>query len=108
MTTRHETLSQAAVEPTEPPIEESQYPNLTNQNDLDDAPNQQDWWDDADVSRLIDPEAFHRFLYSCDKLLENLDSDHDDDEAMPLMAGSDPKPSLDEQLKLRQSPPAKG
>jgi len=108
MTTRRETLSQAAVEPTEPPTEEDQPPNPTNRNDLDDIPDQQDWWDDADVSGLIDPEAFCRFLYSYDQLLENSDLDHDYDEVAPPMTGSNPKPSPDKQPKLGQSPPMRG
>ena len=101
MMTCHETLSQATVEPTKPPIEESQPPNLTNRSDLDTAPDQQDRWDDTDVSGLIDTEAFRSFLYSYDQLLKNLDSDHDDDEAVLPTTGFDPEPSLDEQSKLR-------
>jgi hypothetical protein len=42
MTTHRETLSQATVEPTEPPTEEDQPLNLTNRSDLDDIPDQQD------------------------------------------------------------------
>jgi hypothetical protein len=67
------------VEPNKPPTEEDQPLNPTNRSDLDDIPDQQDWWDDADVSKLIDPKAFRCFLYSYDQLHENLDSDHDDD-----------------------------
>ena len=92
------------MEPTEPPTEEDQSPNLTGQNKLDDTPDRQDWWDDADVSGLIDPEAFCRFLYGCDQLLENSDSDHDNNEVTSPTAGSIARRSLDEQPKLRQSP----
>ena len=63
-TTHGETLSQATVELTEPLIVEYQPPNPMGQDDIDDTPDQQGWWDDADVSGLIDPKAFHRFLYS--------------------------------------------
>ena len=42
MTTHRETLSQATVEPTEPPTEEDQPPNLTNQSELDDTLIRQD------------------------------------------------------------------
>ena len=108
MTTHRETLLQAAVEPTKPPTEEDQPPNPTNQSELDDAPDRQDWWDDADVSGLIDLEAFHRFLHGYDQLLENSDSDRDDDEVASPTVGSSTGPSSDEQPKLRQSPWARG
>jgi hypothetical protein len=108
MTTRRETLSQATVESTKPPTEEDKPPNLTSQSKLDDTPDQQDWWDDADVSGLIDPKAFRRFLYGCDRLLENSNLDRDDDEVALPMAGSDTGPSSDEEPKLGQSSLARG
>ena len=96
MTTHRETLLQAAVEPTKPPTEEDQPPNLTNRSELDDAPNRQDWWDDADVSGLIDPEPFRCFLHGCDQLLENSDSDRDDNEVASPMVGSSTRRSPDQ------------
>jgi hypothetical protein len=71
-------------------------------------PDQQDWWDDADVSGLIDLEAFRRFLYSCDQLLENSVSDGDDDEAIPHTLGTNTELSLGKQPELGQSSPTKG
>jgi hypothetical protein len=65
-TTHTEILSQATVEPTEPPTEVYQPQNPTHRGNTDDALDQHDWWDDADVSGLIDLEAFNHFLYSCD------------------------------------------
>lgn len=55
------------MEPTEPSSEEHQPPNPTDRDDLDNTPDQQDWWDDTDVSGPIDLEAFCRFLYSYDQ-----------------------------------------
>jgi hypothetical protein len=107
-TTHGETLSQAVVEHIEPLAEEHQPPDPTGRDDIDDAPDQQGWWDDTDVSGLIDPEAFCRFLYSCDQLLENSDSDRDDNEVTPPTADSGTGPSSDEQPKLAQPPPMEG
>jgi hypothetical protein len=95
------------VEPTDPPTEEHQPQEPTNRDNVDDTPNQQGWWDNTDVSGLIDPEAFCRFLYSCNQLLENSDSDSDDDEAIPRVSGTNTELSPDKQPKLRQSPPMK-
>jgi hypothetical protein len=77
-------------------------------DDLDNTSDQQDWWDDADVSDLIDPEAFRHFLYSCDQLLENSNSDCDDGEVNSHASGSNSKPSPAEWPKLGLSPPTKG
>jgi hypothetical protein len=107
MTTHGETLLQAAVEPTEPPTEEHQPQEPTNRDNIDDTPIQQGWWDDVDISGLIDPMALHRFLYSCDQLLENSDSDGNDDEAIPHASGTNTELSPDKQPKLGQSPPMK-
>ena len=96
------------MEPTKPPMEENQPPNPTNRSEPDDTPNRQDWWDDVNLSRLIDLEAFRRFLYGCNQLLENSDSDRDDDEVASPTVGSSTGPSSDEQPKLRQSPSTKG
>lgn len=96
------------MEHTEPPMEERQSSNLADRNDLNNALDQQDWWDDADVSRLINLEDFSHFLKGCDQLLENSDSNHDDDEVVLHMSGSNPEPPSDEQPKLRQSPPEIG
>ena len=71
------------VEPTEPPMEERQSQGSTDHDNAEDTPDQQDWWDDADISRLIDLEAFRHFLYGCNQLLENSDSNGNDDEAIP-------------------------
>ena len=107
-TTCGETLSQAAMGPTEPPTEEHQPQEPTDRDDADDTPYQQDWWDDADVSGLINPESFRRFLYSCDQLLEDTDSDGDDNEVFSRASGSNTKPSPDGPPKLGQSPTTKG
>ena len=100
MTTRDETLSQTAVEPTKPPTEEYQLQEPIDCDNADDAPDQQDWWDDTDVSGLINPEAFRHFLYSCNQLLENSDSDGDDDEAIPRTPDINTKSLPDKQPKL--------
>jgi hypothetical protein len=92
------------VEHIEPPTEEYQPQNPAHHGNADDAPHQCDWWDDADVSRLIDPEAFSHFLYSCDKLFEDSDSDGDDDETIPHTLGINPKSSPDRQPEPRRSP----
>ena len=84
------------VEPTEPPTEEHQPQEPIEQDDVNDTPDQQDWWDDADVSGLIDPEAFCRFLYSSDQLLEDSNSDGDDNEVISRASGTNTKPSPDE------------
>jgi hypothetical protein len=89
-------------------MEEHQPQEPTDRDNADGAPDQQDWWNDADVSGLIDPEAFHCFLYSCDQLLENLDSDDDNDEAIPRTSGTNAESSLDKQPKLEQSSLMKG
>ena len=96
------------MEPTEPSTEENQPPNLASQSELDDIPNHQDWWDNADVYRLIKPEAFRRFLYGYDQLLKNLDSDRDNNEVASPTIGSITRPSSDEQSKLKQSPLVRG
>jgi hypothetical protein len=43
-------------------MEQRQPQGLTDHDNAEDTPDQQDLWDDADVSGLIDPEAFCRFL----------------------------------------------
>jgi hypothetical protein len=35
-------------------------------DNTEDTLDQQDWWDNTDVSGLIDPEAFRHFLYGYD------------------------------------------
>jgi hypothetical protein len=62
-------------------MEEHQPQEPIDHDNTDGTPDQQDWWDDTDVSELIDPEAFCHFLYSYDQLLENSNSDSNDDEA---------------------------
>jgi hypothetical protein len=47
-------------------MEEHQPQEPIDRDNADGAPNQQDWWDDADVSGLIDLETFRHFLYSYD------------------------------------------
>jgi hypothetical protein len=79
-----------------------------NQDDIDNTPDQQGWWDDTDVTRLIDPKAFRRFLYSYDQLLKNSDSDGEDNEVISRVSGTSTEPSPDEQPKLGQSPSTKG
>ena len=69
-------------------------------DNAEDTPNQQDWWYDADVSRLIDPEAFDCFLYGYDQLLENSDSEGDGDEAIPRTPDTNTESSPDKQPKL--------
>ena len=69
MITQGETLLQAMVEPTESPTKERQLQEPTNPDNTEDTPDQRDWWDDADVSGLIDTEAFCHFLYGYDQLL---------------------------------------
>jgi hypothetical protein len=54
------------VEPTEPPTKEHQPQEPIDHDNTDGTPDQQDWWDNTHVSRLIDPEAFRYFLYSYD------------------------------------------
>jgi len=71
------------VERTEPPTEEHQSQELTNHDDIDATPDQHDWWDDTNVFGLTDPEAFRCFLYGCNQLLENSDSNGDGDETIP-------------------------
>lgn len=100
-TTQGETLTQATVEPIEPPTEEHLPINLTDQDDLNNTFDQQDWWDDANVSELIDLEDFHCFLYSYDQLLEDSNFDGDDNEVISHALGTNTKLSPDEQLKLR-------
>jgi hypothetical protein len=99
------THSQAAGEPIERPIEEHRPPNPMDRDDLDNTSDQQDWWDDANVSGLIDLEAFHHFLYNCDQLLKKSESDCDDGKVTSHVSGSNTKPLPDEQPKLGQSPP---
>lgn len=96
------------MELTKPPTEDHQLQELTDRDDIDDTLDRQDWWNDADVSRLIDLEVFHLFLYSWDKLLEVSDSNGDDNEVTSHASGTNTKPSLDERLKLGQSPMMKG
>jgi hypothetical protein len=103
MTTHGETLSQAAVEPPKPLTEEYQPPNLTGRDDIDDIPDQQGWWDDADV-RTHRSSSFSSFSLQ----LRLADSDHDNDEVIPPMAGSDTGPSSDEQPKPGQPPSTEG
>ena len=108
MTTRGETLSQATVEPTEPPTEEAQPQGPIDHDNTEDTPDQQDCWDDANISRLIDLEAFRCSLHGYNQLLENSDSDDDDDEAIPRASGTNTESSSDKQPKLRHSPSMKG
>ena len=89
------TLSQAMVEPTKPPTEERQPQEVTNHDDIDGTPDQHDWWHDADVSELINLEAFHCFLYGYDRLLENSDCDGDGDETIPRASNINIESSLD-------------
>jgi hypothetical protein len=89
-------------------MEEHQPQELIDRDDFDDTPDRQDWWDNTDVSRLIDLKAFHRFLYSCDQLLKDSDPDGDDNEVTSHASGTNIKPLLDEQPKLRQSLMMKG
>jgi hypothetical protein len=89
-------------------MEEHQLQELTDQDNIDDTPYQQGWWDDTDVTRLIDLEDFCCFLYSCDQLLENSHSDSDNDEAILCTSGPNTESSLDKKPKLEQSPPTKG
>ena len=96
------------VEPTKPPMEEHQPQESVDQDDADDTLDQQGWWDNANVSRLINPEAFHHFHYSCNQLLKNSNSDGDDNEAFSRVLGTGTERSLDEQSKLKQSPSMKG
>lgn len=51
--------------------------------DANAAPDQHDWWDDADVSGLVDPQALGHFLHNCDFLLEDLDFEGDNDQTIP-------------------------
>ena len=44
-------------------------------DNTEDTPDQQDCWDDANISRLIDLEAFRCSLHGYNQLLENSDSD---------------------------------
>jgi hypothetical protein len=81
-------------------MEDHQPQDPANHDDADDAPDQHDWWYNADVSRLIDPEAFSRFLYSCDQLLEDSDPEDDDDEATSYMSDIKTRPSPGGQPKL--------
>ena len=89
-------------------MEEHQPQEPTDHDNAEDTPNQQDWWDDADVSELIDPEAFCHFLYGSDQLLQNSDSNGNDDEAIPRTPDINTESSPDKQPKLRQSPLMKG
>jgi hypothetical protein len=95
------------VEPTDPPTEEHQSQESTNHDGVDGAPDQHDWWDDIDVSRLIDLEAFHHFLYGYDQLLENSDFDGDGDETIPRASNINIESSPGKQPKLRESPSMK-
>ena len=104
MTTHGETLSQATVEPTEPPTEDPKNPDQTDwdcsDDDFDsnfvevtihnisqggtileksDNSNHEDWWHSADTSRLVNPIAFCWFLDNYDQLLKNTNSNDDDD-----------------------------
>ena len=97
-------LPRATVEPTEPPMEEHQPQEPIDRDDINGTPNQQNWWDDTDVSRLIDLEAFCHFLYSSDQLLENSDPDGDDDEGIPHALGTNNKLTPEKQPKLGWSP----
>jgi hypothetical protein len=92
------------VEPTEPPTEEHQSQKPMHRGDTDDTPDHHDWWDDTDVSGLIDPEAFSCFLYSYDQLLEDSYSDGDDDETIPRASCINIKSSLDRQPEPGRSP----
>ena len=88
------------MEPTKPPTEEHQLQELIDHDNADGTTDQQDWWDDVDVSRLIDLEAFRHFLYSCDQLLKNSDSHSNDDEAIPRTLGTNVESSPNKQPKL--------
>ena len=88
------------MEPTEPPTEEHQPQEPVDRDDINDTLDQQDWWDDVDVSELIDLEDFRCFLYSYDQLLEDSDSNGDDNEVISHALGTNTKPSPDEQPKL--------
>jgi hypothetical protein len=108
MTTYGETLSQVVVGPTKPPTEEHRPQEPIDRDDIDDTLDRRDWWDDADISSLIDLVALCRFLYSCDQLLEDLDSYGDDNKVISHASGTNTKPSPDGQPKLGQSPTMKG
>jgi hypothetical protein len=51
------------------------------------------------VSRLIDPDTFLCFIYGYDQLLENLDSDGDDNDVASPTVGSSIGPSSEGQMK---------
>ena len=102
------TLSPTAVEPIEPPTEEHQPQEQTDHVKVDGAPDQHGWWDDADVFGLIGQKAFCRSLYGCDQLLENSNSNDDDDEAIPCTSDINTESALDKQTRLGRSPSTKG
>ena len=77
------TLSPATVEPIKPLMEEHHPQEPTDHVKVDSAPNQHDWWDDADMFGLIVPKAFRHSLYGCDQLLENSNTDGDNEEIAP-------------------------
>jgi hypothetical protein len=51
------------------------------------ALNWHDWWNDANVSGLDDPEALDHFLYNCDYLLEYWDSERESSQIISWCSG---------------------
>lgn len=95
------------LDPTKLPTKDYQPQDLPDHGDVNDAPDQHDWWNDVDVSGIIDPEAFSRFLYNYDWLLEDSSFEDDSNESTlhtpstdaTLAPAGDPEPG--------QSPPMK-
>jgi hypothetical protein len=95
------------VDPTKLPTKDYQPKDLPDHGNVNDAPDQHDWWNDADVSGVIDLKAFSRFLYNYDRLLEDSSSEDDSNESTlhtpstdaTLAPPGDPEPG--------QSPPMK-
>lgn len=88
------------------PLQAQRTSGLMAQDNIESDPDQHDWWEDIDVSSLIDLEAFHRFLYNCDHLLECSSSDDEEYDAASQAASRDRdlRRLWDEQPKLGEAP----
>jgi hypothetical protein len=71
---------------------------------VDSPLDQHDWWDNANVSGLIDLEAFHRFLYDCNHLLESTSSNDNDYDVVSREASHELRRLQGEQPKIGQCP----